>query len=140
MTQREQVLRGLVLEWVVKAGADLEACEHLLDGSSVLGGIIAFHAQQAVEKYMKAALTWRQVEFPKTHDLGDLLTLLAVEDASLRDDLWDTVVLTDYGVEVRYPGDLPDVSPEEAREAVRLASHARDVLRAFLPDDLLADG
>lgn len=135
--QRDTVLRGLVVKWVHKAETDLQACDYLLERPSVLGGIIAFHAQQGVEKYMKAALTWHQVEFPKTHDLGDLLTLLANEHASLRDELLQTVVLTDYGVETRYPGDLPDVTPEEAREAVRLAVHARDVIRAFLPTDLL---
>ena len=35
----------------------------------------SFHAQQAVEKALKALLTRHQVEFRRTHDLGELLQL-----------------------------------------------------------------
>ena len=135
MKSREDVLTGLVGKWVSKAELDLAACDVLSEQPSVLGGIVAFHAQQVVEKYMKAALTWRQVDFRKTHDLGILLSLLARTDESLQDELLSVVVLTDYGVEVRYPGDLPEVSAEEAREAVRLARLARDAIRNLLPQD-----
>lgn len=31
----------------------------------------SFHAQQSVEKALKALLTRRQVEFRRTHDLGE---------------------------------------------------------------------
>ena len=126
--------------WISKAEADLAACDVLSEQPSVLGGIVAFHAQQVVEKYLKAVLTYRQVDFRKTHDLGILLSLLAVNDDSLRDDLISAVVLTDYGVEVRYPGDLQEVSTEEAAEAVRLARLARDVIRGLLPAELLPAG
>jgi HEPN domain-containing protein len=35
-----------------------------------------FHCQQAVQKFLKALLTYYQVEFPKTHDIERLLTLV----------------------------------------------------------------
>jgi HEPN domain-containing protein len=138
MKPRDEVLKRLVRNWVSKAEADLAACDVLSKQPSVLGGIVAFHAQQVVEKYMKAVLTFRQVDFRKTHDLGILLSLLAVDDESLRDELISVVVLTDYGVEVRYPGDLPEVSTEEAVEAVRLARLSRDVIGSLLPPELLS--
>lgn len=133
MRQRDRILKELVSEWLRKADDDLQAGTYLLERPAVLGGIIAFHAQQAVEKYMKALLTWRQVDFPKTHDLGELLNLLTIDDPSLREELRAAVVLTDYGVEVRYPGDLPQVSLEEAREAIDLAADARDTIFGVLP-------
>lgn len=37
---------------------------------------IAFHCQQAAEKYLKAFLTWHQVAFSKTHDLQELLDIV----------------------------------------------------------------
>jgi HEPN domain-containing protein len=36
---------------------------------------VAFHCQQAVEKYVKAILVRHRVEFRKTHDIGQLLDL-----------------------------------------------------------------
>ena len=37
--------------------------------------VICFHAQQCVEKYLKAHLVEAGVAFPKTHDLETLLRL-----------------------------------------------------------------
>lgn len=137
MKPPERELTKLVARWVAKAEMDLEACQVLSQQPSVLGGIIAFHAQQATEKYLKAALTQRQLDFARTHDLGILINLLAGDDVSLSAQLKPIVVLTDYGVEVRYPGELPEVSPEEAAEAVQLARLARDVIRPLLPAAVL---
>lgn len=100
-----------------------------------LANPIAFHAQQAVEKYLKAYLTWHQVPFPKTHDIERLLVLLATIDKSLTDALADTTVLTMYGVEVRYPGDMAEASEQDARDAVALMRKTRETIRALIPVD-----
>ena len=34
---------------------------------------VCFHAQQSPEKYIKAFLTYSELEFEKTHDLGELI-------------------------------------------------------------------
>ena len=50
---------------------------HVLKGSpEVHLTIICFHAQQAVEKSLKAVLFTRQIEFRRTHNLADLASLL----------------------------------------------------------------
>jgi HEPN domain-containing protein len=63
-----------------------------------------FDAQQAAEKALKAILVQRQVAFPKTHALADLLTLVAKAGIELPADVADATLLTPYAVEARYPG------------------------------------
>lgn len=75
MRRPEEVKREFVHQWLLKANADLMAARHLLTGGALLSFGAAFHAQQAVEKLLKAVLVWHQVEFPKTHDIGRILDL-----------------------------------------------------------------
>ena len=37
---------------------------------------VCFHCQQCVEKYIKAMLVLHEVEFPRIHDIGELIRLL----------------------------------------------------------------
>ena len=80
----------------------------------------------------QALLAWTEVDFPKTHDLTELLALAARANERLAADLRETKALTPYGVELRYPGDRPDVSPAEAREAILLARKTRDAILPLL--------
>lgn len=95
---------------------------------------IGFHAQQAAEKFIKSALVRYQIEFPKTHDIGRLRTLLAQSDPGLAERLALADALTPYAVEFRYPSDLGPVSCEQTEEALRLAEQTRDeVLKSLRP-------
>ncbi len=125
----------ILRDWLRKADADMALAEHLLSDAAQFTNAIAFHCQQAAEKYLKAFLTWHTTEFPKTHDLDQLLDLVRSVDASLAEGLRGAIVLTPYGVELRYPGDRPDVTPDEARQAVSLARQVRDVVLGRLPRD-----
>jgi HEPN domain-containing protein len=58
-----------------KAEGDVEVVRALVDTPSIADDAIGFHAQQAIEKAMKAVLALRGVQFPRTHDLGFLLEL-----------------------------------------------------------------
>ena len=127
MTPRSGVTRELVREWLRKAATDLGVARHLLEQSSFYSAV-GFHAQQAVEKYLKALLVHHQIEFPKTHNIDLLLDLAAPADQTLVDALRQASVLTQYGVEIRYPGDAPDVSEDEAGEAVSLAAKVGDAV------------
>lgn len=121
MKPPEDAKHKIVAEWLHKADADFDLADHLLAEGTAFPNAIAFNSQQATEKYLKALLVWHQVPFPKTHDLEEILDLVETVDAGLAELLRDVIVLTPYGVELRYPGDRPDATPDTAREAVELA-------------------
>ncbi|RKX77586.1 MAG: DNA-binding protein [Spirochaetes bacterium] len=125
MRSPEEVKREIVRQWLAKAEQDMKAGEALLAAEPPLLYPACFHAQQAAEKYLKALLTWYQIEFPKTHAIEQLLDLVKDAEPETASSLRDAVALTPYGVDIRYPGDQPEPSSEEAREAVELARIVR---------------
>lgn len=137
MRPPEEARRELVARWLEKAEDDWRLCHRLTTDSEFHGEAIAFHAQQAAEKYLKAFLTWHQVEFPKTHDIKRLLKLASTPDPSLTAELFDAADLTAYAVEYRYPGEYPPVTVNDAASAVTVADRVRDQVRERLPADLL---
>jgi HEPN domain-containing protein len=58
------------------ARQDAAACTLLAIASEIGDAVVGFHAQQAVEKSLKAVLSHNHIEFRRTHDLLTLLDLL----------------------------------------------------------------
>src|SRR5947207_1179747 len=121
MKPLETALRQLVEQWIEKANTDFEAAEQLSTQSGRFPVIVAFHCQQAVEKYLKAFLVYRQVEFPKTHDIAKLLERVAIVDAATAESLKEADSLTPFGVEARYPSDAPELLASGEVEAIAMA-------------------
>lgn len=135
MKRPEEVRREFVRQWIRKADEDLAAARLLIAQRPDLRYVSCFHAQQAAEKYLKAFLVEHQIEFQKTHDLALLLDRAAVADPALALDLGDAEELSIYGVEVRYPSDLPDPSTEQVRAAFETAERVRaTVLARIIPE------
>jgi HEPN domain-containing protein len=69
----KQVKWDFVQQWLDKARQDLEGARILLQSNIKNYESVGFHAQQAVEKLIKAFLVRHQIEFPKNgkawHDL-----------------------------------------------------------------------
>lgn len=126
MKPPDEIRRDLVWQWLKKAEEDFGVAELLLAERVPYLSTVGFHLQQAAEKYLKALLVRHQVEFPKTHNLGKLLDLLAAVEAPLAETLEKTTRLDPYSVEARYPGDLPAVEREEAEEALTLTREVRE--------------
>lgn len=85
-----------------------------------------FHAQQCVEKLMKAVLIARQVLAPRTHDLLSLSRLIESLDRSWS---WDDVELASLNraaVNYRYPGE--SAGREDATEALTICERLRGEL------------
>lgn len=105
------------LEWLKSARDDLLLIEHILFDEH-LTHLVAFHAQQAIEKSLKALLEDRNQKVPKTHSLNRLYALVGEDMQELNSDLLHT--LDGLYIESRYPGEfglLPDGKPslEDAR-------------------------
>jgi HEPN domain-containing protein len=137
MKPPEEAKRELVLQWLAKADDDWRLSHRLATDPESYAEATAFHAQQAAEEYLKAFLTWHQIEFPKTHDIKRLLKLASTRDPNLAGELPDAADLTAYAVEYRYPGEYPPVTTDDAASAVAVADRVRDHVRRRLPVDVL---
>lgn len=67
--------------WLTIAREDLAAAELLLQKG--IHRMVCLHCQQAVEKTAKAMLTESEVEFKRTHNIVDLLSLLRAQGLAL---------------------------------------------------------
>jgi HEPN domain-containing protein len=85
-----------------KAQDDWAALKILLDNSQVADEIIGFHAQQIVEKALKAVLAIKSVPFRRTHDLAELIDILSDKGISVPIPMDKCVELTPFAVEYRY--------------------------------------
>jgi HEPN domain-containing protein len=135
----EQVL-SVVNGWVQKAESDLKAVVLILrGGEEAPADTAAFHAQQCAEKYLKALLTHQGIDFPKTHDIGQLILLLP-HSAAISLPAEEQRRLTSYATVTRYPGDFEPVTIHEARRAVAVARRIRKQVRKLLPAPALRGG
>lgn len=116
---------GAPESWLEHARSDLRLAR-LAVGQDVLPEQICFHAQQTVEKALKAILLVRQVEFPLTHDLEELLSIFAVAGIDVPAEIQEAGTLTPYAVETRYPGFWGEISETDVRHALALAQSALD--------------
>jgi len=85
-----------------KAREDCHAAACLAADADTSLWTVGFHAQQAVEKALKAALMWRRVRYPFTHDIAALLKLAQQEGLQLPDQSEDMPYLTPFGTLFRY--------------------------------------
>jgi len=96
--------REAALEWLKSADSDLKTIEHI-SSDETLTHVAAFHAQQSVEKSLKALLEFWERPVPKDHSTIRLFGLVAdmLEIAFDQDMLTD---LDDLYITARYPGEL----------------------------------
>lgn len=84
------------------AAQDLAACEVLAANIGIGDAMVGFHAQQAVEKSLKAVLSANMIEFRRTHDLVSLLDLLQDHKLAAPPEADWLDELNPYAVEARY--------------------------------------
>ncbi|HTD57603.1 MAG TPA: HEPN domain-containing protein [Solirubrobacteraceae bacterium] len=68
--------RELALLLVRKAEGDESILDRLLDDADVPDDVLGFHAQQAIEKRLKAVLAFYGIDYDRTHSIGYLTSLL----------------------------------------------------------------
>jgi len=104
------------------AQIDLATAEKLAPDPEMDDRPVGFHAQQAVEKAVKVALTLEGVDFPKTHDLEYLFTLAGKHSIALESDFESASWLTPWAAEFRYD-DAP-VETLDRKRAIAVAQAA----------------
>jgi len=126
---QDEIIKGLVNKWIMKADKDLLSSERELSFENPVTETVCFHCQQAVEKYIKAFLVHHQIYFTKSHKIINLLELCANVDPSFKDELNDADNLTDYAVEIRYPDVTFQPGIEDAKEAFVIAKKVKKFVR-----------
>lgn len=87
---------------------------------------ICFHCQQAAEKYLKGFLVFRGEKFEKSHQLRYLVEKCMALDRAFEELQEDIILLTQFYIETRYPGDVPSFSLKDAETAYASASHIKE--------------
>jgi HEPN domain-containing protein len=132
MSDHNQDIFQQVLDWVAYAEDDMRLAKYALtltEGCPYR--LIAYHAQQCVEKYLKAYLVYHGIDFPYTHDISDLLESCG-RTANWVEEIQDAEELTFYAVATRYPRRGEQVNEEEAVRSVQIAERVCQVIRISL--------
>ncbi len=84
------------------AEKDFNALKNMIDETLFDIEIFGFHAQQTVEKLLKAWLSTINVKYERTHDLQILFSLLIENGQNIPAELENLENLTDFSVNFRY--------------------------------------
>lgn len=90
--------------------------------------VVGFHAQQTVEKAIKAALVLYGIDFPKTHDLDFLLARAAGRGLELTAKIEGAEWLTPWAAQLRYD---EDAAPLDRNAAIDAATGAVSWVRTM---------
>jgi len=132
MNNRDRDVREKIKEWFSFAEDDLRMALHAEKlKSNVPYRLIAFHAQQCAEKYLKAYLVSQGADFPYTHSIATLLKLCDKCALQIK-EIKDADLLTPYAITARYPGQDERVTKGETLKAIGMAKKVRQKVREAL--------
>jgi HEPN domain-containing protein len=91
---------------------------------------VCFHSHECTEKYLKGRLIEANIDFPKTHNLPHLLTLLLPIEPEWGVLEPSLLGLKAFGVSIVYPGKKADKA--DAQTALLFCREVREVARRSL--------
>jgi HEPN domain-containing protein len=116
----------IIREWLAKADEDFEFARYNFEEGRPFYAQICFHFQQAAEKYLRAYIVARELDFRKIHELPLLLKICLSDDPSLEELKEDCEYLSPFYIESRYPVHWPkNLSRTETEKALESASRIR---------------
>jgi len=122
--------KNYIRQWIAKAGDDLIVIDKLTQFEIVATSAVCFHCQQVVEKYLKAFLIAQGVEIRKTHNIEFLLA--ECEEFDPEFSLIDPKDLNDFGVDIRYPGDIYSPTDIETLAHKQIALEVKELVERKL--------
>ena len=124
------------IEWLKAAKDDLDSIEYIIKVEH-LTNIVAFHAQQTIEKSFKALIEYNKISSQKTHNLEKLYKNIK---HLIKIDYDKLELINELYIDSRYPGDmglLPYGKPtlEDAKEFYKIALEIFDKVCGILDID-----
>lgn len=116
-------------QWLAKAESDWKTVSLLSAHADCPRDTVCFHCQQYVEKLLKAFLTLKGIEAPRTHNLRRLIQLIEPDLPELGALIDESDRLTEHGVSSRYPDDWRAIGNEEMMRMIGLAEKFGAVLK-----------
>jgi HEPN domain-containing protein len=116
----EEASVGTAQEWLRRAKSNLARARQPKPAETVWEDL-CFDAEQAVEKAFKAVLVFRGIDFPRTHNIRILFSLLNPTGQEMPQEFRQAIGFTIYATVCRYPGEAEPVTEHDYREAVALA-------------------
>lgn len=138
MSGRREAIQKRAGDLLARSGDDLRIARLMLGEASPPAWAVAFHAQQAAEKAIKAWLTFHEIDFAHTHDIRLLLEMVDPGEA------WATrarpaIALSAYATTSRYVIHARDITREQGEEALALAELVvREATEALRSDGRMA--
>jgi len=121
---------------ITKAKEDFVAANYLLDGYNnhnleLKLEIIYFHLQQCAEKSIKSLLDFKNIKFPHTHDIEELINILNENNIKISNGIEKLTDLTEFTVDGRYAVVHDDLDDAEKYIDIlkQLALHVEKVIK-----------
>ncbi len=111
------------IKWLQKSNDNLKAAKLLLQGRQVFD-VVAFHAQQCVEKALKAFLLFKEGILSEGHSLPKLVQKCIIFDPGFKEYEDRLHILNSFYIETRYPAEEElNVKEEDAEGAIETANN-----------------
>ena len=114
-------MEDIYRKWLIRAHSNLERARQGKATEYILYEDLCFDCQQCAEKSLKALLIYKGVEVPRTHNIRALLSLISEIKEEVPLEIKRGVILNEFAVNTRYPGEYEPVDEEEYLEALELA-------------------
>ena len=125
----KNINKKIVREWFQLADEDFKYAEDTFRETENYR-MICFVCQQVVEKYLKGYLQFKNIYFPKIHNLVALLSLANQAYKNFLDFENNCKILDKYYIETRYPGGALDIfEKQRAQEAINLTQEIIDFIK-----------
>lgn len=122
--------------WITKAEQDFKTVEILLQSNEGPPGIICFHCQQSAEKYVKAFLVEKNIDFPRTHDILLLIERYLLQAYGVfREIIPAATDLTDFATSTRYPDSEEDLDIIAAHDAYKAMIEIKSFILSKINSD-----
>jgi HEPN domain-containing protein len=121
-------------DWRILADRDMSVADHLAATMRpVPTEIIAFHCQQAAEKYLKGALVILGEEPPYIHDLDDLCSIAEKHRPAFVSISSMCTLITQFSAQPRYDRGL-SISETDMNILLQDTKMIRDFLQKEIPE------